>query len=528
MKKADVIIVGSGIAALQLARTLSQQLHVMIITKNHRRSSNSYMAQGGIAAAISKEDHSDQHFIDTMIAGEWHGNDERVKRLVEEGKEAVEELIALKAPFDRNGNDEFSLGMEGAHSTHRILHSGGDQTGKHLINFLLETLSTPNVEWIENEMAIELLLNSSGSCIGVKTKNGAEETREYFSSHIVLATGGAGGLYLPTTNHSSVSGDGLAMAYRAGVRITDLEFFQFHPTLLTINGKAIGLISEAVRGAGATLINDLGDRIMEGKHPQLELGPRHIVAHEIFIQNESGRKVFLDISSIDHFQSKFPSISSMCVQNGICLEDGKIPVSPGSHFMMGGIVIDEVGRTNLKGLYAIGEVACSGVHGANRLASNSLLEGLVYGKRLASFLIKHLKIEDCKEFSPIKVCKKSKVPLPFSMKEIQENMMRYVGIIREKKGLDAQDLWLKSTSMSPFENIEDWDRKSIQTYFMWINALLMTKSASLRTESRGGHIRSDFPQVDDSNWFKKRIVHEQRNQRMKVEYDEQREIKIYA
>ncbi|MCP3741217.1 L-aspartate oxidase [Rossellomorea sp. BNER] len=528
MKKADVIIVGSGIAALQLARTLSQQSHVMIITKNHRRSSNSFMAQGGIAAAISKEDHSDQHFIDTMIAGEWHGNNERVKRLVEEGKEAVEELIAMKAPFDRNTNDEFSLGMEGAHSTHRILHSGGDQTGKHLINFLLETLSTPNVEWIENEMVIELLFNTSGSCIGVQTKNYAEETREYFSSHIVLATGGAGGMYLPTSNHPSVSGDGLAMAYRAGARIADLEFFQFHPTLLTIEGEAIGLISEAVRGAGGTLINDHGDRIMEGKHPQLELGPRHIVAHEIFKQNESGRKVYLDISNIDRFQTRFPSISTMCVQNGICLEEGKIPVSPGSHFMMGGVVIDEIGRTNLKGLYAIGEVACSGVHGANRLASNSLLEGLVYGKRLASYLIKSLEIEGPRDFSSIKFRKKTKGSLPFSMKEIQENMMKYVGIIRDKKGIDIQLSWLKSTSLSPFENIEDWDRKTIQTYYMWINALLMTESASLRTESRGGHIRLDFPQVDDSNWLKKRIVHEQRNQRMKVEYDEQREIKIYA
>jgi L-aspartate oxidase len=530
MKRADVIIIGSGLAALQTARELSSDLNVMIITKSHRRGSNSYMAQGGIAASVANDDNITKHFQDTIEAGRGHHQEEEVISLVKEGRRIVLDLVADGAPFDRNSDGTLSLGMEGAHSANRILHCGGDETGKFLIEYLMKTLS-PNVNWIEGEMVFEVIKNRDGACVGVKTINRSGAVNTYGAPYTVMAAGGAGGLYSSTSNHPSVTGDGMAVAFRAGALIADAEFIQFHPTLLFIEGKTKGLVSEAVRGEGALLFNDLGERIMDCIHPLKELAPRHIVAQQIFEQRQMGREVYLSIKEIHNFTAKFPSISLMCQENGIDLSQGRIPVSPGCHFMMGGVVIDSVGRTNVKGLYAVGEVACSGVHGANRLASNSLLEGLVYGKRLAHWINCQKRAflnDDVIEDHPKMVKSHNEQIGLFEIKELQERMMDSAGIIRSGEKLENHLNWLLSLGIDLEQSLTGLVPNDIQKYFMWINSFIITKSALLRTESRGGHIRSDFQNEDDSLWAKRRIIHAVEDGKVRTWLDEQIKTKIYA
>ncbi|MGG4042156.1 FAD-binding protein, partial [Bacillus smithii] len=296
-KEADVVIIGGGVAALQLARCLHPQFHVVIMTKSKIRNSNSYKAQGGIAAVVSETDRLDLHVQDTLVAGRYHQSTKVVDSLVREGSEVVKELIKSGLPVDRNETGEVALGLEGAHSRRRIVHCGGDATGRYLIEFLLDRLP-PNVEIVENELVFELLLtNDRSRCIGVAAKSVDGSVHRYFGRHIVLATGGAGALYPYTSNHPGMIGDGVAMAYRAGAAVADMEFVQFHPTLLYVDGETKGLISEAVRGAGAILLDGKGRRIMEGVHPQKDLAPRHIVAYEIYKRRAEQQDVFLD----EHF-----------------------------------------------------------------------------------------------------------------------------------------------------------------------------------------------------------------------------------
>lgn len=527
MKKTDIIIIGSGIAALQLASQLQEQVNVTIITKKAITNSNSFHAQGGIAADISTNDNAYDHYQDTIIAGDQHGNATAIYDLVTEGRLFMQDWVRL-APFDTHADGKISLGLEGAHRKARIAHCGGDQTGKYVIHFLLDSLrSSTRVHWVENEMVIDLLQNKSGRCIGVTTKDKNEVSHTYMANHVVLATGGAGGLYANTSNASSITGDGIALAYRAGARICDLEFFQFHPTLLYINGKSVGLISEAVRGAGARLINDLNEQFMKDVHPQRDLAPRHIVAHQLFQQINSRRKIYLDIRQVRDFSTKFPSITKMLQQHGISMKAGKIPVAPGAHFMIGGILINEWGATSVKGLYAIGEVAASGVHGANRLASNSLLEGLVYGKRLASYL-QQLDRSETIDFTPKKQDREQLTDIPFAKREIQQSMMQAVGIIRDHNHLAKQLNWLNKPPIDPFKQVEACSLSTIQHYFIWIVARLITESALLRTETRGCHIRADYPDKDNEYWLQKRIIHYQSNDKMEVTYDTPYAIKKYT
>ncbi|RIW37678.1 L-aspartate oxidase [Bacillus salacetis] len=526
MKRADVIIIGSGIAALQTARNLSPDLNVMIITKGNRKGSNSYMAQGGVAAAVAKDDSISKHYQDTLEAGRGHHQEEEVMALVSEGREIILDLMSEGAPFDRQIDGSLSLGMEGAHSTSRILHCGGDQTGRFLIDHLLKTLSD-NICWIEEQMVFDLIQDRNGRCIGVKALDRAGAACSYMAPNIVLAAGGTGGLYSSTSNHPTVTGDGMALAFRAGAEIADAEFIQFHPTLLFVEGRTKGLISEAVRGEGAELVNDIGERIMDGVHPLRELAPRHIVAQQIFTQRQMGRDVYLSIDSITNFQEKFPSITDMCIQNGIDLSLGKIPVSPGCHFMMGGIVIDPAGRTNVEGLFTIGEAACSGVHGANRLASNSLLEGLVYGKRLAAWINNQGKHPSQILLEEQEMKKTAKEKETFEVGEFQARMMESAGIIREGAKLQEHLEWLQSIDFQFEEELGNLHPRDVQKYFMWINGMIVTKAALLRTESRGGHIRSDFREEDPA-WRKKRIIHRLEDGEMRMWLDEQIKTKIYA
>ncbi|MGX6442899.1 L-aspartate oxidase [Neobacillus sp. K501] len=504
MPNNDVVIIGSGIAALQLATLLNKDLNVRIITKDKIRTANSYLAQGGIAAAIGAHDHPAKHIADTLVAGSFHNNQEAVEQMVGAAPELIKRISEQSAVFDQDANGQLQLGMEGAHSEKRIVHGGGDATGKNVIEFLIGNLGE-NVTIEEHVYAFELMLNAENQCIGVKAKAEDGTTRHYFGRQTIISTGGCGQLFTYTTNAQTVSGDGIAMAYLAGAEIVDMEFIQFHPTLLYLNGDTKGLISEAVRGEGAILVTADGTPIMEGIHPLKDLGPRHIVSQRIYEYLKKGKNVYLDISKIQNFEQRFPTITTICKENGVLLSEGKIPVAPGSHFLMGGIKTDLIGRTSIEGLFAIGEAACTGLHGANRLASNSLLEGLYQGNELANWINKSrkspLNIEPVHRTNHLQ-----KVILPDRHK-IQDSMMERVGIVRNEVNLKKQKAWLSQYKSVEMTELEAYSWEDLTKIFMLITANLITEAALKRTESRGGHFRSDYPHEVDDHWLKVSIIH---------------------
>ena len=503
----DVIIIGSGIAALQLARNLKKDLNVIIITKSKKHHSNSYRAQGGIAAAVGKDDHYSIHYQDTLEAGGFFQHEKAVHELVVQGPLLIHDLQQAGFRFDTTIEGELSLGMEGAHSRRRILHSGGDETGKQLMDHMIAQLPS-QIKMIEDAFVYELLLDSINNyCIGVKVMTANGQICQYIGDAIVLATGGIGGLYSFTSNDSTVTGDGIALAYHAGAVLKDMEFIQFHPTLIYREGKTHGLISEAVRGEGAVLIDGNGKKVMENIHPLKELAPRHVVAKEIYEQRLKGKEVYLDISSIASFASKFPTITKLCEQQNISLSTNKIPVAPGCHFLMGGIAVNEVGETSVKRLFALGETAASGIHGANRLASNSLLEGLFAGKKLAAYLNEHAYSPRMAINRTTNIAVQHKTWLLPKKEEIQARMMQAAGIVRSHTELVQLQLWLQQYMPNSDERV-DLDRMSvneIQTFFMLTTALLITNAALFRQESRGAHIRKDFP-YPSKEWEKLHVI----------------------
>ncbi|MCM3692278.1 L-aspartate oxidase [Neobacillus niacini] len=505
MTNSDVLILGSGIAALQLASLLNKDLNVRILTKGKVRTANSYLAQGGIAAAIGKHDHPSKHIADTLEAGRYHNNQEAVEQIINAAPGLITFISEQGSVFDKNHNGELLLGMEGAHSEKRIVHGGGDATGKNVVEFLITKLKE-NVTIDENVFAYELLLDSKKTCIGVKAKEQDGTIKYHYSTNTILATGGCGQLFTYTSNAPTVNGDGIAMAYRAGAEIVDMEFIQFHPTLLYLNGETKGLISEAVRGEGAILVTDDGTPIMEGVHPLKDLAPRHVVSQKIYDYRKNGYNVYLDISNIENFKDRFPSITSICEENGLQLSEGRIPVAPGSHFLMGGVKTDLAGRTSIKGLYAIGEAACTGLHGANRLASNSLLEGLYMGKKLSKWLNEsaYKQIHGKMQIGPY--IQKEKVILP-DTQQIKDYMMERVGIVRDAVNLRKQKAWLDHFKVHQIDNFDAYSFEEMTQIFMLITANLITESALKRTESRGGHYRSDFPAEDHLHWLNKTIIH---------------------
>lgn len=509
MIRADVLIIGSGVAALQLALKLRQNLNVIIITKSSVKTGNSYMAQGGIAAAIGQNDHPSKHFADTLKAGRFHNDPDAVLSLTTEAPLLIHSLIEEGCLFDKNRNGNIALGREGAHTENRIIHGGGDATGKTIIDFMLSK-TKGNIRIIENIQVFDLLIaETDGRCTGAKGKDSNGKIQTFFSDHVVLATGGCGQLYEYTSNAETATGDGIALAYRAGAEIADMEFLQFHPTLLYKNGKALGLVSEAVRGEGGRLVNQDGKPVMEGIHPQGDLAPRHVVAQTIYSLVKEGNPVFLDISSIKDFKSRFPTITAICKINEVDINQGKIPVSPGSHFLMGGIKTDLLGRSSIPGLYVIGEAACTGVHGANRLASNSLLEGLFFGKKLAEWMNEQPS-RNKEEKSP-KVKHAEAIPAPEhlpSISIIKANMMEYAGIIRTKEGLEKQLEWLDRNQIGKWisADFEHLTPNEMTRACMLITSWLVTNSALQRTESRGGHFRRDYPFENNDEWLRKKII----------------------
>ncbi|MFT8321920.1 MAG: L-aspartate oxidase [Bacillus sp. (in: firmicutes)] len=505
--QADVLIIGSGIASLQLAKLISNHLNVIILTKSKIVHSNSYLAQGGIAATVSKQDDFKKHGLDTIEAGRFHNNTDVVKTITKKAPDLIQELVRDGCAFDRDKNGELLLGMEGAHSEKRIVHGGGDATGKRVVEFLTDSLGN-NVTIIEDFFVDELLQNNQKECIGAKGEYISGQQDCFFATHTVIATGGCGQIYSFSSSEKTITGDGIALAYLSGAAITDMEFVQFHPTLLSIEGKTKGLISEAVRGEGARLVTEQGVYIMENVHPFKDLAPRHIVSQTIYSYLKKGEKVYLDISSISDFEQHFPSITKICRRNGVDLAEKKIPVAPGCHFLMGGIEADLFGRTTVKGLYAIGEAACTGFHGANRLASNSLLEGLFMGKQLAEYI-------HTTDYRPASyfVHKRREIdhgnkPILPDQNTIKARMMECVGIVRNERGLQNHLQWLESCGIKdsiPY-NLDVFSSKDKEIIFMLMTSWFITKSALARTESRGGHFREDFPE-EKEEWFKRKIIH---------------------
>ncbi len=523
MKQSDVIIVGSGIAALQLANKLSKDLNVIILTKREMTAGNSYLAQGGVAAAVSTSDDPYFHYLDTMEAGAHHSNPEAVLEMTQKAPQLIKGLWQSGCRFDEDDNGELILGMEGAHSEKRIVHSGGDATGKHMVDFLLMGLNA-NVSVQQSTFVYELILSSDETrCTGVKAKLPDGTNEVYCAPHVVLATGGCGQVFALTSNAETATGDGMALAYRAGAELADMEFIQFHPTLLYVDGKTKGLISEAVRGEGAVLVTAEGKRIMDEIHPLKDLAPRHIVSQTIYDYSRRGIQIYLDIANIQDFNSRFPTISTLCTQHGINIGKGLIPVVPGSHFIMGGVKTDLHGRTSIPGLYAIGETACTGIHGANRLASNSLLEGMFVGENLAEWINSH---QDAKkeavsfiglhhqtakrDANMNQIVFNGELP---DMDSLKQTMMDRTGIVRTKELLILQNEWLDRFNLRQWleARLDHFEPSELNRLFMYITATLITQSALERTESRGGHYRKDFPHEDNANWMKKQIIHQRKN-----------------
>lgn len=506
----DVIVIGSGIAGLYTSLKAAETERVMIIAKKSFLESNTRYAQGGIAAVISEEDSPVYHRQDTLIAGAGLCSTEAVEVLVHEGPDGVNELVRLGTQFDRDVGGEYALTMEGAHSQRRILHAQGDATGAEIVRALAEKArSNDRIEIWDNHFCIDLV-TSDGDCCGVIVQKPNGELIFVMARATVLCTGGAGQLYRYTTNPEIATGDGIAMAYRAGAFIQDVEFVQFHPTALTYPGAPRFLISEAVRGEGAVLRNMTGQRFMDQYHPQLELAPRDVVARAIVSEMDKTKStfVYLDLTheSQETVKARFPNIYHYCLQYGLDLSSDWIPVAPAAHYMMGGVRTDLYGETNVNRLFACGEVSSTGVHGANRLASNSLSEAIVFGKRI---------VERIKQLDPLNAAPEFHVELgriepplqPIIEKrlKVQKLMLRYAGLVRTEKGLKKGLEELRKQSSIFHAKLTG--REQFEFANMLTLALLTMLSALRREESRGGHYREDFPERDDDLW-KKHIVHQ--------------------
>ncbi len=524
MKKADVLIIGSGVAALQLAKRIRDEKNVIIITKSFLKNGNSNLAQGGVAAAIGKNDHVDSHYADTLEAGRFHNDRTAVLKVAKAAPRLVKELWAEGCRFDTDEEGRLLLGMEGAHSEHRIVHGGGDATGQRIMEHL-ESAVADKFTIIENTFVFDLIIDSCNRCIGAKGKSADGSIESFFADHIVLATGGCGQLYPHTSNAETVTGDGVALAYKAGAEIADMEFIQFHPTLLYLNGKTQGLISEAVRGDGGSLVTEDGLAIMEGVHPMGNLAPRHIVAQTIYDYLREEKQIYLDVSTIEHFAERFPTITTLCERNHVDWKK-QIPVAPGSHFLMGGVKTDLIGRTSIKGLYAIGEVACTGLHGANRLASNSLLEGLFMGEKLSGWINENRKQDEMDlrnaEFPenrrPLTKINHHDMRLP-EIKDIKRTMMDNAGIVRTEEGLLKQKHWLESFQIEEWLNMDlgHFTFEELTRVSMLITSWLITDAAIKRTESRGGHFRSDHPCEKNHDWIGRKIIQKRNENNEQIE-----------
>ncbi len=509
----DVIIIGSGIAGVYTALELLDKYKIVILTKETIDISNSVLAQGGIAVSLDKEDSPELHFKDTLYAGAGLCDENSVWVLVNEAAQNIESLCKFGVNFDKKKNrEELSLTREGAHSKNRIIHAG-DTTGKEVCDKLISVVETrKNVKIEERTFAIDLLTDTD-VCKGVLTYDEDSDQYVYYVSNVVInAAGGFGQLYSNTTNPEVATGDGVGLAYRAGAELMDMEFVQFHPTVLFHSENKSFLISEAVRGEGALLRNTLGERFMPKYHELNELAPRDIVSRAIFseMKKTNSDYVYLDITFKDkkYLEERFPNIYKTCLTYGIDISKDYIPVAPAEHYCMGGVKADEFGRTNINGFFACGEVACSGIHGANRLASNSLLEGLVFGHKIgdevARILTESRSVDTSFHLKYEKKRVKKEINREQMKLDIQNIMIKYVGIIRDKKGM----LIAKSIVDEYYNSILEMSNASLEDFEiqnMVLLAKLVIEAAIEREESRGAHYRIDFESTDNINW-KRNII----------------------
>jgi L-aspartate oxidase len=481
------LVVGSGVAGLHTALRASSEGDVMVLTKRSLFDSATAYAQGGIAAALGAGDSPALHRRDTLAAGAALCDAEAVEVLVKEGPARVRELQTAGAHFDLEPGGDFKLGREAAHSRRRIVHSHGDQTGAEVARALIDRVSgSPRIDVLERTRVLDLIV-ADNKCHGVRATVAGLAT-EIIADATVLATGGCGQVYKYTTNPQVATGDGYAIAHRAGARLADMEFVQFHPTALETPENPLALISEAVRGEGAVLRNDAGERFMVKKHRLAELAPRDVVAREIFRQRESGSRVWLDARKLGaSFKKRFPGIFAVCRARGINPGKDLIPVIPAAHYMMGGIVTDLSGHSSLERLYACGEVSRTGVHGANRLASNSLLEGLVFAERVARDMISLPVLKGAprkKSWDAPPLVDRGAAQV--AADDVRSIMWEHAGISRTAKGLrECLSVLSAIEQRLPIGATEE--ANMVQT------ARLITEAALLRKESRGGHYRSDFP-----------------------------------
>lgn len=514
---ADVLVIGGGVAGLRAAIAAAESgADVLLLTKDTVEQSNTWYAQGGIAAVLQPLDSVESHIRDTEVVGVGLCDESAVRTVVEEGPRRVMELLGWGAQFDKQAGNphDLAFGLEGGHSYARILHAYGDATGKELAQTLINKVrSFETIRISEKTFAIDLL-TENGKCIGVLALIEGKLSI-IWARRTILASGGAGQLYRESTNPKIATADGHAMAYRAGAAVQDMEMVQFHPTTLYVAGSSRALITEAVRGEGAHLIDKNGKRFMKEYHPQEELAPRDVVSRAIVeqIRKTNFSHVFLDVRHLPapQFQARFPQLAKLCEQFEIDITKDLIPIHPATHYMIGGVDADQSGRTSLPGLYAVGEASCSGLHGANRLASNSLLEGLVFGARAGIDAADAAKKEDLKfpqhlDYK-IPVSEKTELDITDVRNSLRSVMWRNVGIERTGERLTetreiiafwsryVMDKTFNVSELGPAGAIAGWELQNMLTA-----CFLITTAAYTRTESRGAHYRLDYPERDDPHW----------------------------
>jgi L-aspartate oxidase len=510
-RRTDFLIIGSGIAGLRAAVHLASIGDVVLLTKANPEESNTGYAQGGIAAAVGGDDSPDLHFTDTMAAGDGLCATDAVRVLVTEGPRYVRELIAWGARVDRDDRGAIALAREAAHSVRRVLHAD-DATGRELSRALWARAMRLSRLEVHNHAQATQLIVEDGGCVGarylVAGENGAASLAEVRARSVLLATGGAGQVFSDTTNPIVASGDGVALAWRAGARVCDMEFVQFHPTALAVPGYPRTLLSEALRGEGARLLNHAGEPFTTRYDPAGDLAPRDRVARAIVMERRrTGQPVYLSLAHLDagFVLHRFPTAAEACQAAGLDLARDLIPVGPAAHYVMGGVETDLWGRTSLPGLLAAGEVACTGVHGANRLASNSLLEGLVFGARAASVMDEAPAAGalggPTREWTGPDSAPADPAPVACSEEAVRSLMWADVGLLRAGEGLARAVATLRAfdaalaASLAESADPAHWRLANLVTV-----GCLMARAALRRTESRGGHYRSDFPSRDDVHW----------------------------
>jgi L-aspartate oxidase len=504
-----VLVIGSGIAGLSVALRTAEFCDVTLLTKSELGETATRYAQGGIAAALGEEDSPRLHLRDTLEAGKGLCDEDAVEVLVNEGPECLNELMELGARFDFSGG-RLSLSLEGGHSVARVAHAGGDATGREVELALVAAVEgNARLARVENVFAVDLLSDEK-RCLGVLAFDIEEQKfRMFYARAVVLAAGGMGQIFKITTNPAICTGDGIAMALRAGAELADVEFVQFHPTAFYAGSNPRFLITEALRGEGAYLKDHKGRRFMLGAHPLAELAPRDVVVREMVkVMKASGKDyLFIDATHLpaENLRKNFPTVFTKCLENGIDISKDWIPVAPAAHYMSGGVRTDLNGRTSLRGLYACGEVACTGIHGANRLASNSLLEGLVFSRRISRILPGDLEESPSTSSSLLQFNhqRKNRNHDAGALRaELQEMMISQVGVVRNEAGLRAALKFLKDK-----EEIQEYELggpAGFELQNMLEVASMVAMSALERGESRGVHFREDYPASSEE--FRKHIV----------------------